>query len=248
MEPCKIIVNGAQGKMGQLAVATLALQSDFKVVGTLGRHDDLAESIRGTGAEIVVDLTCAAAVYHNTKTIIEAGASPVVGTTGLLADQYQALKHLSEQKDLGGIIVPNFSIGGVLMMHFAAIAASYMPEAEIIEAHHPHKQEAPSGTAIKTAEMIAKSRKEHPNYPCHELLPGARGARSQEVPIHSIRISGVLAEQEVIFGQKGETLRLCHQTLDRASFMPGLLLACRHVRQFDTLHYGLEHLLLGKSA
>lgn len=247
MEPCKIIVNGALGKMGQLAVAMLGIQSDFKLVGVLGRQDDLAASIRSTGAEVVVDLTCAAAVYQNTKTIIESGACPVIGTTGLLPEQYLSLKALADATQLGGIIVPNFSIGGVLMMHFASIAAAYMPEVEIIEAHHPQKQEAPSGTAIKTAEMIAKSRKEHVTYPCHELLPGARGALSQDVPIHSVRISGILAQQDVIFGQKGETLRLVHQTLDRASFMPGLLLACQHVRSLKTLHYGLEHLLLGKS-
>ncbi len=245
MEPCRIIVNGAHGKMGRLAVATLSVQPDFKVVATLGREDNLAQTIKATSAEIVVDLTSATAVYKNTREIIEAGSCPVIGTTGLLPDQYINLKAFCDEKKLGGMIIPNFSIGGVLMMHFASIAAKYMSDVEIIEAHHPQKQEAPSGTAMKTAELIAQTRKEHTTYSCHELLPGARGAVSREVPIHSLRVSGILAEQEVLFGQTGETLSIVHRTLDRVSFMPGLLLACQKVRSLTSLHYGLEHLLLG---
>ncbi len=245
MEPCRIIVNGAHGKMGQLAVAMLSVQPDFEVVAVLGRADNLSQSIQAMQAQVVVDLTCASVVYQNTLTIIEAGSCPVIGTSGLLPEQYLTLKAYCDENKLGGIIVPNFSIGAVLMMHFSSVASKYMSDVEIVEVHHPQKQEAPSGTAIKTAEMIAQSRKEHVSYPCHELLSGARGALSRDVPIHSLRVSGVLAQQEVIFGQTGETLSIVHRTLDRVSFMPGLLLACQKVRALKTLHYGLEHLLLG---
>jgi 4-hydroxy-tetrahydrodipicolinate reductase len=244
MEPCRIIVNGAYGKMGRLAVATLSAEPDFEVVATLGREDQLRRTIEETSAEVVLDLTRASVVYQNTLDIIEAGSQPVIGTTGLLPEQYLALKARCDEKKLGGLIVPNFSIGAILMMHFAQIAAKYISDVEIIETHHPQKQEAPSGTAIKTAEMIARSRKAHTSYPCHEIIPAARGALSHEVPIHALRVSGVLAEQEVIFGQTGETLSLVHRTQDRVAFMPGLLFACRKVRALTTLHYGLEHLLL----
>lgn len=244
MQVCRIIVNGAHGKMGRLAVEMLNTQPDFEVVAALGRADNLPETIRTTGAEVVVDLTCASAVYQNTLDIIKAGSCPVIGTSGLLPEQYITLKAFCDEKKLGGIIAPNFSIGAVLMMHFASVAAKYIPDVEIIEAHHPQKQEAPSGTAIKTAELIAQSRKSHTLAPSHELLAGARGAVSQGVPIHALRLPGTLAAQEVIFGQVGETLSIAHRTLDRVSFMPGLLLACQKVRGLSTLHYGLEHLLL----
>lgn len=240
----RVIVNGAEGKMGRLAVTTLAEHPDFELVAALSRKDDLAQSILKTKADIVVDLTCADTVYRNTLTIIEQGASPVIGTSGLLEAQLEFLQNKCEAQGLGGIIVPNFSIGAVLMMRFAAIAARYMPDVEIIEAHHPQKKDAPSGTAIKTADLIAKSREnKRQAYACTEVLQGARGALSQDIPIHSLRLSGVLAEQEVLFGQTGETLSITHRTIDRISFMPGLVIACQQVTSLKTLCYGLEHLL-----
>lgn len=240
----RVIVNGAEGKMGRLAAVTLAAHPDFELVAKLGRKDDLAKSILKTKADIVVDLTSADAVYLNTLTIIEQGACPVIGTSGLLPEQVDVLQKKCAANALGGIIVPNFSIGAILMMRFAAIAARYMPDVEIIEAHHPQKKDAPSGTAIKTADLIAQAR-ENKTQPgvCKEVLQGARGALSQGVSIHSLRLSGVLAEQEVLFGQTGETLSITHRTIDRISFMPGLIIACQQVTSLKTLCYGLEHLL-----
>jgi 4-hydroxy-tetrahydrodipicolinate reductase len=243
MEKRRIVVNGALGKMGQIASVTLAGHPDFELVDTLGREDNLRDSIVNTRADIVVDLTSADVVYQNALTIIEQGASPVIGTSGLLAEQITELRQRCDAQGLGGIVVPNFSIGAVLMMQFAAIAARYMPDVEIIEAHHPQKKDAPSGTAIKTADLIAKVRKKKLPYACKEVLKGARGALSQNVAIHSLRVSGVLAEQEVLFGQTGETLSIMHRTNDRISFMPGLIIACQQVTSLKTLCYGLEHLL-----
>lgn len=242
----RVIVNGAEGKMGRLACITLANHPDFELVASLGRGDSLARTITATSAEIVVDLTRADCVYENSRVIMQQGARPVIGTSGLLSEQIVALRKQCESLLLGGIIVPNFSISAVLMMQFAATAARYLPDVEIIEAHHPHKADAPSGTAIKTAELIAEARtQEKQAYPCTELFPGALGALCCDVPIHSLRLSGVLAQQDVVFGQTGETLTLTHRTIDRVSFMPGLILACQQVTALSTLCYGLEHVLNG---
>ncbi len=240
----RVIVNGAHGKMGTMACATLKEHPDFLLVGELGREDDLRQAIQDSEAQIVVDLTRADSAYKNTLMIIESGAHPVVGTTGLLSKDIQQLKEVSEAKKLGGIIVPNFSISAVLMMRFAAIASRYFPEVEIIEMHHQQKQDAPSGTAIKTAEMIAAARKLQKNkLHTKELLPGACGAKHEEIPIHSVRLPGVLARQQVIFGSLGETLTITDDAIDRHCYMPGLVLVCQQVQHLNTLYYGLEHLL-----
>ncbi|NCT56985.1 MAG: 4-hydroxy-tetrahydrodipicolinate reductase [Legionella sp.] len=230
--------------MGELACETIQKHAEFELLAGLGRSDDLAQAISDLNARIVVDLTRADSVYQNTKTIIEQGAHPVIGTSGLLEAEIEALRSLCSQKKLGGLIVPNFSIAAVLMMQFAAKAAHYLPDVEIVEAHHPAKAEAPSGTAIKTADVIAKARTRAAHRPrCEEIVPGALGALHQDVRIHSMRLPGTLAQQDVIFGQLGETLTLRHQTIDRLSFMPGVILACQHVLKLDTLVYGLDQLL-----
>ncbi len=242
--PHRVIVNGAQGKMGVLACETIGNHPDFELVAALGRADDLQQAIASTKAQIVIDLTRADCVYENALTIIDNGAHPVIGTSGLLDEQIQTLQIFCAQKKMGGIIVPNFSISAVLMMQFAAVAARYLPEVEIVEMHHQQKLDSPSGTAIKTAEMIAAARRSSKNQlALKELLPGARGALHHDVNIHSLRLPGVLARQHVIFGSKGETLTITHDSIDRASFMPGVLLACQGVLQIDSLYYGLEHLL-----
>lgn len=244
MSKIGIIVNGAAGKMGRLACEMFRSDPAFELCAALGRTDSLTQAIVKTKAEIVVDLTRADCVYKNAVTIIESGARPVIGTSGLLAPQIEVLSALCEEKKTGGIIAPNFSIAAVLMMRFAALAAAYLPDVEIIEAHHPNKAEAPSGTAIKTAQLIADARTHSPTLSaCQESIPGALGALYQDVRIHALRMPGVLAEQTVMFGQAGETLSLKHQTMDRISFMPGLRLACLHVRSLDSLVYGLEHIL-----
>lgn len=240
----RVIVNGARGKMGALACETLASHNDFELVAQLTKQDNLAQAIKDTNAQIVVDLTRADSVYDNALTIIKNGASPVIGTSGLVSNQIKELTEECESRQLGGIIVPNFSIGAVLMMSFAAKASEYLSEVEIIEAHHQQKLDAPSGTALKTAEMIAAARKNAKNkLELKELIPGARGGSHHGINIHSIRLPGVLARQEVIFGNLGETLSITHDTIDRKCFMPGVILACQKVQGLNTLIYGLEHLL-----
>ena len=240
----RVIVNGAHGKMGALACKTIEAHPDFELVAGLGHNDDLHQAILDKKAHIVIDLTRADCVYKNSLTIIEAGANPVLGTSGLIDDEIKVLRQHCEAARLGGLIVPNFSIAAVLMMRFAAEAARFLPDVEIIEAHHTQKLDAPSGTALKTAALIAQSRRAaKQELLLKELLPGARGAIHHDVNIHSLRLPGVLARQSVIFGNTGETLTITHDSIDRSSFMPGLLLACQHVRSLDTLYYGLEHLI-----
>ncbi|QDP71352.1 4-hydroxy-tetrahydrodipicolinate reductase [Legionella israelensis] len=240
----RVIVNGARGKMGSLACDVLDRHPDFTLVAALGREDNLGEAIEQNKAGIVVDLTNADSVYVNSKIIIEHGAHPVIGTSGLMDEQIKELQSRCEQLQLGGLVVPNFSISAVLMVHFAAIASSWMSEVEIIEMHHQQKLDAPSGTALKTAEIIAAARKSpRKQLSLKELIPAVRGGRHEDINIHSLRLPGVLARQQVIFGHPGETLSITHDSIDRTSFMPGLLLACQKVDDLKTLHYGLETLL-----
>lgn len=240
----RVIVNGAQGKMGLLACETLQQHPDFELVGQLSRHDNLRAAIAAARADVVVDLTRADCAYDNSLAIIDSGAHPVIGTSGLLPAQMTELTRLCAEKKLGGIIVPNFSIGAVLMMQFAAAAARFLPDVEIIESHHQHKFDAPSGTAMKTAELIAAARKNEAEiHPEHELLTGARGGTHHGIHVHSLRLPGVVAKQEVIFGSTGETLTLSHNSIDRISFMPGIVLCCQKVSSLQGLYYGMEHLL-----
>lgn len=240
----RVIVNGAKGKMGALACQTIQNHPDFEFVGGLSKQDDLRRSIFDTKAEIVIDLTRADCVFDNSLAIIESGAHPVIGTSGLVDEQIEILKDKCATKKLGGIIAPNFSISAILMMRFATQAARLLPEVEIIEAHHQQKLDAPSGTAMKTAEMIAKSRTSKKNeLALHELLPGSRGGTHHGINIHSLRLPGVIAKQEVIFGSLGETLTITHNSIDRASFMPGIVIACQRVLALNQLYYGLENVL-----
>jgi 4-hydroxy-tetrahydrodipicolinate reductase len=240
----RVIVNGANGKMGSLACDTLNNHPEFELVARLSKQEDLAQAINDTKAQIVVDLTRADCVFENSLTIIHQGAHPIIGTTGLIPGQIKELTELCETKRLGGIIAPNFSISAVLMMIFAAKAAEYLSEVEIIETHHQQKLDSPSGTALKTAEMIAAARKNPKNkLALKELIPGARGGSHQDINIHSLRLPGVIARQEVIFGSLGETLSITHDSIDRNCFMPGVILACQKVIGLKTLIYGLEHLL-----
>lgn len=239
-----VIVNGAQGKMGALTCKTIIDHPDFQLAAGLIHGDHLERAIAETKAQIVIDLTRADCVYENSLSIIKCGAHPIIGTTGLLDEEIQTLRALCEEQQLGGIIAPNFSISAILMMRFAAQAARIFPEVEIIEVHHQQKLDAPSGTALKTADMIAASRCNAKNkLSLKELLPGARGAIHHDINIHSLRLPGVLARQQVIFGNLGETLTITHDSIDRSSFMPGIILACERVQALKTLYYGLEQLI-----
>lgn len=241
----RVLVNGAAGKMGEFVVKAIAKEPDLELVGQTGRAHQLAAEIKKSQAQVVVDFTQAADAFKNTSAIIEAGAHPVIGTSGLKKEQIQQLQAVCAKHKLGGIIAPNFSIGAILMMKYAEQAAKYFPAVEIIEMHHDRKLDSPSGTAVRSAELIAGARKTIPTLPAdaRETLEGARGAQCEQVPIHSVRLPGLVAHQQVIFGGIGETLTLKHDSIDRQCFMPGVMLACREVLKLDKLVYGLEELI-----
>tara|TARA_R110001583_G_scaffold51161_11_gene159780 strand:- start:12356 stop:13087 length:732 start_codon:yes stop_codon:yes gene_type:complete len=240
----KVIVNGAKGRMGSEAVRAINNDDALELVGECDFGDDLSALIKNTGAQVVVDLTAASAGFSNTQIILNAGACPVIGTSGFQVEQVNQLQALAAEKKLGGLIAPNFSIGAVLMMKFSAEAAKYLPDAEIIEAHSPQKEESPSGTGIRTAELIAAARTKKP-VECSdkELVEGARGAELHGVKLHSIRLPGVVAQQTVFFGGLSETLKIEHNSQHRESFMPGICLACKEVVKRTELVYGLEYLM-----
>ncbi|MFQ3229804.1 MAG: 4-hydroxy-tetrahydrodipicolinate reductase [Reinekea sp.] len=244
MSVIKVLVNGANGRMGSEVVTAIGNDQQLELVGAIDRDSDLASAIKDTGAQVVVDFTIASAGFENTKIIIAAGACPVIGTSGFQEAQVNELKALAQAKKLGGLIAPNFSVGAVLMMKFSAEAAKYMPDVEVIEAHSTQKEDSPSGTALRTAEMIAQARTSNPEPTSDkEIVPGARGASLHEVPLHSIRLPGVVAQQTVMFGGLSETLKIEHNSQHRSSFMPGVCLACKRVVDEQELHYGLEYLL-----
>ena len=240
----RVLVNGSAGRMGQTTVKFIHADKTLDLVGETHNKDDLKKAILATKADIVIDFTNAAVVYKNTKNIILAGAHPIIGTSGLLPEQIQEFQNLCAEKSLGGIIAPNFCISALLMMRFAEQAAQYFSECEIIETHHENKLDAPSATAIKTAELINAARKKQPsNKRIHETLIGARGAVKNQIPIHALRLPGFLAKQDVIFGHIGGNLVIAHETIDRNAFMPGILLACKKVMSLKKLVYGLETFL-----
>lgn len=240
----RVLVNGAEGRMGQTTAKFIQTDQTLDLVGETSGKDDLKKTILTSKADIVIDFTNAAVVYKNTKKIISAGARPVIGTSGLLPEQINELQQLCAEKKLGGIIAPNFCIGALLMMRFAEQAAQYFSECEIIETHHENKLDAPSATAIKTAELIHSARKKPPSIKkVHETLRGARGATKDQIPIHSLRLPGFLAKQNIIFGHLGGNLVIAHETIDRNAYMSGVLLACKKVMSLKKLVYGLETFL-----
>lgn len=241
-----VLINGAFGRMGQMTVKAMANHPHLNIVGQTGREYDLEKSIKDSKAQVVIDFTHPDVVYKNTLTIIDAGAYPVIGTSGLKQDQILSLQKKCAKLARGGIIAPNFSLGAVLMMKHAKEIAKLMPSVEIIEMHHHQKADSPSGTALRTAELIAPyaigTNDCHAEAPI-ETVPGARGANHQGVTIHSIRLPGFLAHQQIIFGGLGETLTLRHDSLDRQCFMGGICLACEKVVELKQLVYGLEEIL-----
>jgi len=239
----RVIVNGAEGKMGALTAQTLGKNAQFELVATLGHQNSLSEAIKKNQPDIVVDFTTATVAYDNAKMIIDSGTRAVIGTTGFTPEQIEQLKKNCAEQKLGAIIAPNFSISAILMMRLAKECAQYLSHVEIIEAHHENKADAPSGTAIKTAELINQTRAKTKPIVSHELIEGARGGDKDGIPIHSIRLPGFLGQQEIIFGSAGETLHLKHNTIDRNAFMPGVVLACEKVMHLNNLVYGLEDLL-----
>lgn len=238
----RILVNGAKGKMGKEAIKAISDESDLLCVAEGTAQDDLSKLITAAKPDIVVDFTSAQSVFENTKVILESGVKPLIGTSGLLPEQIQELKSLAQAKNISGLIVPNFSIGAVLMMHFAKEAKAHFDAVEVVEMHHDQKRDAPSGTAIRTAELMS-SVSSGQKIDEKEVIDHARGADFNGINIHSVRLPGLVAHQMVMFGGEGETLTLRHDAINRQCFMPGLLLACRNMDKVDGLHVGLEHVL-----
>lgn len=243
MTKITVLINGALGKMGVATVAAIAHESDLQLVATTTRGDDLAEAIAQHRPDVVIDWTTPDSAFDNTQKIIASGARPVVGTTGLTTAQIALLSAQCAEKKSGGIIAPNFSIGAILMMKYAQDAAKYFPDVEIIEYHHPKKLDAPSGTAKKTAELIAKTKQAKntsANIDAGLKNKASRGEDYHGIPIHALRLTGVFANQTVIFGDTGETFSIQHNATDRSAMMPGLFLCCRKVMTLDHLVYGME--------
>ena len=243
----KVGVLGARGRMGAEVVAAVEAAADCQLVAALDLGDSL-DQLASSGAQVVVDFTTPDSVMTNLEFLITHKIHAVIGTTGFDEARLAKLKSLSSaHPEVGVLIAPNFAIGAVLMMEFAAKAAKYFESAEIIELHHPNKVDAPSGTASRTAELIAAARKEAklPAMPdaTSTSLDGARGALVGDVPVHSVRLRGLVAHQEVLFGGLGETLSIRHDSLDRAGFMPGVLLGIRSVISRPGVTFGLEHFM-----
>ncbi|WP_052666621.1 4-hydroxy-tetrahydrodipicolinate reductase [Nitriliruptor alkaliphilus] len=258
----KVGVVGAAGRMGSEVCRAVHGADDLELVAAIdpSRAGDPLRDVAGVdtdlvvaeqldalleaGAEVAVEFTGPRTVGDNLRWLLEHGVHAVVGATGLADEDLAACKELSASGEANLLIAPNFAIGAVLLMQFAQEAAKHLPHVEIIERHHDAKVDAPSGTALRTAELIAEARREVPDAPGgDERHPGARGATHADVRVHSLRLPGIVADQDVVFGGLGQTLTISHRSLDRSSFMPGVLLACREVHGIHGCIVGLEHLL-----
>ena len=270
--PIPVVVNGAAGKMGREVIKAVAEAPDMTLLGAIDRNPEYfgqdagelagieplevpitndLESMLAFAAQqkeigVMVDFTHPKTVYDNVRSAIAYGVKPVVGTTGLSPEKLQNLAEFADKASTGCLIIPNFSIGMVLLQQAAVQASQYFDHVEIIELHHNQKADAPSGTAIQTAQLLAELGKTFnpPQVEESEKLAGARGSTADEgIRIHSIRLPGLIAHQEVIFGAAGQVYTLRHDTSDRACYMPGVLLAIRKVLQLKSLVYGLEKIL-----
>jgi 4-hydroxy-tetrahydrodipicolinate reductase len=244
----KVAVLGSRGRMGSEVVKAVTDASDLELVAALDLGDPL-DALVANGAQVVVDFTTPDSVMANLEFLIKNNINAVIGTTGFDDARIAKIKELLKSSKSGVLIAPNFAIGAVLMMEFATKAAKYFESAEIIELHHPNKVDAPSGTAARTAELMSAARKEAklPAMPdaTTSSLPGARGATVGDVPVHSVRLRGLVAHQEVLLGGIGETLSIRHDSIDRVGFMPGVLLGVRQVVTHPGLTFGLENFMSG---
>ena len=241
----RVGVLGAKGKVGTTMCDAVRAADDLTLSAEVDAGDDLA-LLTDSGTEVVIDFTHPEVVMDNLKFLIDNGIHAVVGTTGFTDDRLDQVRSwLSAKPDAAVLIAPNFAIGAVLSMYFAQKAAPYFESVEVIELHHPQKADAPSGTATRTAKLIAQARKDLPPNPdaTSTGLEGARGADVDGIPVHSVRLTGLVAHQEVLFGTLGETLTIRHDSLDRSSFVPGVLLAVRQIAKHPGLTIGIEPLL-----
>lgn len=264
MATIRVAVSGAAGKMGREVLRAVLNDTGMKLIqaidstasgedaGALAQMAPCGIHVVGdlgvaldVGADVLVDFTTPQSVMANIKTSIEHGVAAVVGTTGITSADLDQIREWCQAKGVPVLVAPNFAIGAILMMHCAAVAARHFNSAEIIELHHDQKLDAPSGTAIKTAEMILAAREADSPIPrCPvEKIPGVRGGEMGGIHMHSVRLPGLIAHQEVIFGNIGQTLTIRHDSISRESFMPGVLLAIRRIREYSGLVYGLEQIL-----
>jgi len=266
--PIKVAVVGACGRMGKEVVKGILSRTDFQLVAAVDVRDvgqdigeivgskplgipvssDLVAALKESGAQVAVDFTHPSVVFENVRKMIECGVAPVVGTTGWTEEKVKAIDRLAKRRKVPAVIAPNFAIGAVLMMKFAMEAAKYFDKVEIIELHHDGKADAPSGTAMRTAELILKARgKPFPEPKVKQpevLLEGVLGGSMDGIRIHSVRLPGLVAHQEVIFGAVGQVLTIRHDSLSRESFIPGVLLAIEKVLSLPPgVVFGLENLL-----
>lgn len=249
----KVAVCGACGKMGQEVVKAVNEDDSLELIAEIdicGCHDvfeTIEEAQKNARIDVLVDFTQPRSIFENAKYCLNHGIRPVIGTTGLSDEQLEELKQLSKEKNVSCLVAPNFSTGAVLMMMFSAQASKYFDNAEIIELHHNQKKDAPSGTAVKTALMMKESvNKSFTKGNCEEteLIEGSRGGVSyNDIHIHSIRMPGYIASQEVIFGAPGQIFKIRHDSMDRTCYMSGVILAIKHVMKDNEFVYGLENIL-----
>ncbi|WP_423798943.1 4-hydroxy-tetrahydrodipicolinate reductase [Neobacillus sp. SAB-20_R2A] len=266
MEQINIMIAGPRGRMGSEAVKLAARTEHFNLVAVLDHkydgmmlsdiegfqsihnvpiYTDIEKCLQNVQADVLIDLTTPEFGMLHAKTALSYNVRPVVGTTGFSKDNLEELERLCKEKELGCIIAPNFAIGAVLMMKFSQLAAKYFRDVEIIELHHDKKLDAPSGTAVKTAEMISAVReaKKQGHADEKETITGARGAEFDGMHIHSVRLPGLIAHQQVLFGSDGQTLTIRHDSYNRESFMSGVKVAVETVMKHNSFVYGLENIL-----
>ncbi len=235
----RVAVIGAHGRMGTAVCSAVEGEPDLDLVARVGSGDSL-EVVLDAGADVAVEFTTPESVKGNTAWLLERGVHVVVGATGLTDADLEELRALTGPAN--ALVAPNFAIGAVLLMELAQRAARHLPHVEITELHHDRKVDAPSGTALRTARLIAQAREETVDVPGPEGHP-ARGLVVEGIPVHSVRLPGLVASQEVVFGGLGQTLTIRHDSIDRSSFLPGVLLAIRRIAALPGLTVGLEHLL-----
>lgn len=248
----RVAVCGACGKMGQEVVRAVNEDSELELVakidicGCEGVFESIEKALVAVKIDVLVDFTQPKSIFENAKKCLNSGVRPVIGTTGLSDVQLDELKKLSREKNVSCLIAPNFTTGAVLMMMFAKQAAKFFDNAEIIELHHNQKKDAPSGTAVLTAKMMAEVKDNFAKNNCEEeeLIEGSRGGTSySDIHIHSVRMPGYIASQEVIFGASGQVLKIRHDSMDRTCYMKGVVMSVKHVMKNNEFVYGLENIL-----
>lgn len=247
----KVAVCGALGKMGKEVVCAVEAAQDMELVAKIDiaaedMYHTIEEAARVVDIDLVIDFTQPKSIYENALYCLKNNIKIVIGTTGLTDEQIESLRRLSDENKTGCLIAPNFSTGAVLMMMFARKAAKYFDNAEIVELHHNQKKDTPSGTAVKTAQMMAEVKADFAKNNCDETetIEGARGGTSYaDIHIHSVRMPGYIASQEVIFGSSGQILKVRHDSMDRKCYMDGVLLAVRHTYKENDFVYGLDNIM-----